>query len=326
MPECVFGVDRISLSCWSSEVVLPPFQGSAGPWETEIVKLASDGIMRPHLVHARLTLGGGTAYVSAREAVPVHDRAPYFVRVDWNPSAQQWGHTGELATLSDVPQLIELMVEAVANLVTIDTKWVTITRLDLTRDFRNVSDVPWMLLRLAAGASHAIRGRNGDVETVYWNGGPKSCRVMAYNKGVERGRNEEGWLRTEVRCGKPWLQKAGIGSLESLEPGPVDAMGRERWFATGLGTPMVRSERELVRLLMHRGMSGRQIAPFLGWVLCRDMPGGPAFSSATLAKYRKLEKSLGGVADLGTHDYDRVRLDLDSGMEVVETLEEPLAS
>jgi hypothetical protein len=85
---------------------------------------------------------------------------------------------------------------------------------------------------------------------------------------------------------------------------------------------MMTDEKQVVRALMHRGdLSDKQILSFLGWCVARKFAGGPEVSSATLAKYRRIEKSLGGV-DLSLMEPYSVQLDLEAG----KVVRRPLAS
>lgn len=318
MGTTVFGVDRLTLSGYVSDVQLPEYSSPA-PWEVESWWKGSDGELRPIYRASKFEVGKGSVFVAARETAEGHELGPYHVRMDWNPSRQWFGPTGELLPFCDLPAAVEEVVSGVYPLVRIlDAEQMKLSRIDLTRDFRPVIDLPCVLSALAESSPRLFRGPHRQVETCEWPSG-KAGKVIAYDKGKQLRNGDEGWLRTEVVCRTTWLQNAGVSTLGSLDADRADALARHHWLSSGLGTSMLTTERDVVRQLMHKGLSDKAVMSFLGWCLCRDIPGGPEVSPTTLAKYRRLEKALGGV-DLSLKPSHSMRLDLDSGTVVKERL------
>jgi len=337
MSGSVFGIDRISLSYWALDVAQPLSKASAAPWDREQLLRASDGHMRSVFAKS-VDVGGARVFVRARETsrsrkVSLEDggldldqweMAPYSVWLDWNPSRQRHGDSGDLIDVEDLESAIVdvLVVLQDNNLVTVADSVTAgrVTRLDLTRDFTGNGEAAARVLEhLSRTAHRTFRNKAmADVESVYWNG-PKQCAVKAYNKGRERGLDRNDWLRTEVVAGKEWLRKAGLTTVGMISAAAIEALGTLHWLASGLGETMITTDKELVRALMHKGYSDKQVMSFLGWCFCRDMPGGPVVSSATLAKYRRLEKALGGV-NLRQSEQHSARLDLDNGTIIEERL------
>ena len=320
--KVAFGIDRLSLSLWASDVTPPVRRDSWAPWESGSIKQSSDGTLRPGYWHPRVPVGEGTVFVSAREGVPFHDRAPYWVRVDWNPSTQLFGKSGRLATVAETRECVGGVAGAVLPFVRVrDWSEAKVTRVDLTRDLRDNCVEETLGLLASRRAVRVIRGKYGDVETVYWNG-PGSCRVMAYNKGRERGWDREDVLRVEVRCSRPWIGRHGVTTLDTLDSERLGIMGLFGFAESGWDSIMMTDTKQIVRELMHRGdLSDKQIMSFLGWCVARTFPGGPEVSGPTLAKYRRIEKSLGGV-DVSVSASHSVQLDLEAG----EVVRRPLAS
>jgi hypothetical protein len=258
----------------------------------------------------------------------------WWLLLDWNPSRQLYGSTGELARVEDLPGLVGAVQAAVKDLVTVpDWGLARVTRVDATVDFRSRIDVlverggagavsrrpegedlsdSWnhaatpggvkelvalLLSRFASGADRVIRGKSGAVETCYWNG-PSAQHVIAYDKAAQRGEPERGWLRTEVVCRKTWLAAAGISTVGTLTAGNLDRCARPHWEATKMSKE-IETTGELEKALAALCLSDAQRRGLLGW-LVEDRQGwrnAGRGSRATLAQYRRWQRQLGPIAD-----------------------------
>jgi hypothetical protein len=341
----IWGIDRLSLSVLTLDHCERDAKGRSmlpsgydnvkrGPWDGLSRHRMNGSELEGYALYVKaLPVGKGTVNVRlSRVFTTTYPR--FWLLLDWNPSRQLYGSTGELARLGDLPGLIAAVQIAVKHLVTVsDWELARVTRVDATVDFRSqVSDsgeragtnpvdrraeveehsdcwpqagppggfaglVALLLRRFAAGADRVIRGKSGAVETCYWNG-PGAQHVIAYDKGAQRGELGGDWLRTEVVCRKLWLRAAGISTIGTLTADTLDRCARAPWEATKM-SEQIETTGELQRALDGLGLSGAQRRGLLGW-LVEDRQGWVAAgegSRTTLAKYRRWQRQLGPISD-----------------------------
>jgi hypothetical protein len=344
---CVWGIDWLSLSVptvahcekvpRASEVL------SAGPWDgLQLVRTKAD-VERQVLYIKALEVGKGDVNVRLSRLFTPY--AVWWLLLNWNPSRQLYGSTGELARLEDLPGLLAEVYGALRDVVTVsDWNLASLTRIDATVDFRGqapaverpgsirvdrgpeVEDhpasspqagppggvdgvVPALLQRFAGTADRVIPASGRPVETCYWNS-PGSQAVKAYNKGIQRGEDGVDWLRTEVVCRKLWLRKAGIKAIGTLNGRSLDRCARAPWEATKMGE--MRELDKVVALsaaLVEMGLSGQSRRSFVGWLyeVEHGLPEAREGARATLAKYRQWKRRLGPLGEGVWSDYDRAR-------------------
>lgn len=325
-----WGVDRLSLSVLTADHDRRYPSGSTvrddSPWRQYEGKGNAD--TRRRKFSANVDLGLGSVFVEVTEVFSPTVR--HWLRVDWNPSRQVYGPTGELVTAEELSGAVTGMWDAVRDLVTVDD-WsqAKVTRLDLTADFRGIPGVQQLLAEYSLTGDRSI---GQPVESVYWNCSKNRnpSHVIAYNKskqlGLEDGVSQDGealgWLRTEVVCKEALCKKAGITRLADISASSLDGLARPWWSASGLGGDVIRTRAELMRALGKRELPAAVLYGFVGWAIGRDMDGAPALAKATLAKYRKLERDLGGISPelvtelQGALPQWAYRLDLDAGTVV----------
>ncbi len=145
--------------------------------------------------------------------------------------------------------------------------------------------------------------------------------VRLYDKYAESdGRALPGTVRFEVEARKGWCEQyAGVEKLGELDAAALGRLAMNRWMWSAMGADVASTSTVVEKVLAADDMTDRERATFLGWMLMQSVGVSAVTGSATLAKYRRLQRSLGVVvSDLeGEPDSGFVtRLDYDSGRAV----------
>ncbi len=198
-----------------------------------------------------------------------------------------------------------------------------VRRIDTARDFEGVADGGALIRALAPihrpwarrNLVHADPQRNG-AQTLMVGSGAGVARL--YDKHAEsKGRAPEGTLRWEAECRSDWASKyGGIVRFEDLTDARVTALATERWGWSSMGVE-VAGMRRVVEKVRASDLSGREQASFLGWLVLESSGQAWEAGSATLAKYRRLQRELAiAVDDLDQGETFYSRLDFETGREV----------
>lgn len=317
----VIGIDRLSISFPTDRVA----GAGSGAWDREEVTYRNGEPRRRMSVSERLD--GASFFVGVKE-VPESPVSRWWGKVECNPSRVVDPDGVGLATLAELPEVLSMMGRAATRTSEPQAsgKEVLVRRLDLARDFVDVEDAGRLIRGLAPvhrpfarrNLLHADPKRNR-AETLMVGSGAGVVRL--YNKSVEsRGRAPEGTVRWEAELRRGWLERQDIKSVADLTSASVDAAARERWEWSAMGVEVTSSVERFVRAAQAEGMSERERAFFVGWMLC-EAGGSPVrgLSCHTVAKYRRLQRELGIAAPCDLKDQVEVvsRLDWDSGREVV---------
>lgn len=319
----VVGVDRISLSFPCDQV-----QRDLDQWDRVVTENRVDAPVQTY--SSRLQLAPGVfGFVSARE-VPESEESRWWGKVECNPSRVVDPDGVGLASVGDIE--VALMTCEIAARTCMDPAGVVddwrVKRVDVARDFEGVED-PGRLIR-GLVAVHRPHSRQNMVyadpkanraETLMV--GNASGRTRLYDKHVEsEGLAAEGTVRWETEARRDWLHRlADIRRVRDLTEEKLELLARDRWEWSAMGVEVASSVGRLVRVVQSsEELSEREALFFLGWLMA-EAAGQPARSlgAATVAKYRRMQRSLGIAAPSDFEGLVEVlsRLDWESGTEVL---------
>jgi len=323
----VVGLDRLSLSFRCSDLDLRSDQWDrvvmeqrpTGPGEVESVRTLSRSVV----------VGGARLFVSARE-VPEAQAGRWWGKVEGNPSRIVDPEGVGLAPVEALPEVLSVMSLAAeaGRLVPAEPvpAW-RVKRLDVARDFSEVDD-PGRLIRGLApihrphsrrNLIHADPQRNR-AQTILIGSGAGVVRL--YDKHTESsGAAPEGMVRWEAECRKAWCkQYADVATVQDMDNESVTRLALDRWEWSAMGVEVASSVGRLVQATARSGLSERERVFFVGWLMC-EAGGQPVrgLGTATLAKYRRMQRTLGIAAPMELAGSVEVlsRLDWDSGREVL---------
>jgi len=324
--QVTVGIDRASASA-----PVEDFNPDLSAWDTSIT--AHPGTPRAsRSLSATVELpGGARAFVGVRE-IADHPRWRFWGKVEVNPSrvVDPEGHS--LARVEDVAPVLGEVVGAAGQLVAlaVPVDEMRVKRLDVARDFDGVTEPAPMLRSLASvhrpwsrlNLMHADAKRNGAQTLMV--GARSSGVVRLYDQHAAYGR-PPGSLRFEAECRSPWLQTYGdIKTIADVTPINVARLGLNRWEWSAMGVEVPKDFGALFHRVRAEGWSAAQSHGFIGWLVLghHGMGRDADMSSATLAKYRRMQRHIGLSAPA---DVDALmstvqvvsRLDFESGREVL---------
>lgn len=272
-------------------------------------------------------VSGVRAFVGVSE-VPDHPQHRWWGKVELNPSRVVDPEGCSVAPVGELPGVMRRAARAASGLVApvVSLAEFRVSRLDVARDFSAVDEVssligalgavhrPWSRRHLV----HADPKRNG-AQTLMVGSGAGVVRL--YDKAAEtKGKAALGTLRWEAEC-REWADRYGsVRSLRDVTGENVEALCRDRWEWSAMGTEVAGDLGRLVHSVGASGLSAAHQRAFLGWLV--EQAAGverSAMSQTTLAKYRRLQRELGIAAPAELRGTIAVlrRLDFDSGREVV---------
>ena len=272
---------------------------------------------------------GVHGFVSCRQ-VPESQVAEWWGKVECNPSRVVDPEGVGLSSVEDLPvtlYAIQLTAESCMD-PSVDVDDWRVKRLDVARDFEGVED-PGRSIR-GLGPIHRPYSRQNHVyfdpranqaETLMVGNGTGKTRL--YNKHVEsHGAAAEGTVRWETQAKRDWLRSVGgIERVRDLTKERIGEFAENRWEWSAMGVEVASSVGRLVRVVQSsEDLSERETAFFLGWLMC-EAAGQPmrTLSPATVAKYRRMQRTLGIAAPSDFEGQVEVvtRLDWNSGREVL---------
>ncbi len=287
---------------------------------------------------AALTLSGAVevgegedrvqAFVGVRQ-VPEHQGCQWWGKVEFNPSRVADAGGYGLAPVAQLRPAVRAVAKQLSALVEPEDhntgSW-SLKRLDLARDFEDVDQAAVVIRALAPihrpwarrNLVHADPTRNG-AQTLMVGSGAGVVRL--YDKHAETdGAAPLGSVRWEAECKTGWLAAYGqMKRLNDVTEGAADRLARDRWEWSQMGAEVAGDLSRLVERVRHSGLTPREQAGFLGWLVMQAAgQGWQPGSQHTLAKYRKVQRDLGIAAptDLVTTGAVVRRLDWDTGREV----------
>jgi hypothetical protein len=320
-PGRAFGVDRLSLSFPVRE-----FDRDLASWGSVTESLSRDG-QRVSRYGASLELdGGASVFVGVLDRSDAPSRP--IGKVEFNPSRVEDPEGCSLAPVASCESAVLSAVGAAFELLTVDqglrVEDLSVKRLDVARDFHDVSS-PSATLRALGPVNRPWSRKNAvfsdpaahGAQTLYVGSGAGGAR--AYDKHVETGGvAAPGTVRFEAECRSGWCDRyGGIVRLGDLDEDSVGRLALDRWEWSAMGVE-VTSTAGVVEAVGQSGLSRREQAMFLGWLVSQSTAYAYEPSSASLAKFRRLQRSLGiavgpeAVASVGFVS----RLDWESGSEV----------
>lgn len=250
-------------------------------------------------------------------------------KVEFNPSKVRDGRRWEMASAGELKPALRAAMKVAGEFMTpvSSMEEARVRRLDVGRDFAEVGRSGELIRGLAPiprpwarrNLVHADPSRNG-AQTLMVGSGAGVARL--YDKTAETaGKAPEGTVRFEAQCRSDWCENyGGIRYAGDLTEASVTALALNRWEWSSMGAEVAGLARVVDQVMSADGLTDRERTMFLGY-LVRQAAGDSlgVTSSATLAKYRGLQRRLGIVADPGLLDAtDGVtsRLDWESGREV----------
>jgi hypothetical protein len=268
---------------------------------------------------------GVSAYVGVQVT---HEVGRVVAKVEFNPSRIADPEGCSLAPAALVRGMVGQVVSAASEYVRPgdgDASAFRVKRIDVARDFEAVESPSALIRGLAPvprpwsrrNLVHADPARNG-AQTLMVGSGQGVVRL--YDKAAEtKGKVAVGTLRWEAENRASWAEKYGaIRTVEDICTESVGelALNRFDWSAMGIE---VSSTHGVVEVLARSDLTDRERTMFLGWLVQQSTPYAWEPSSATGAKFRRLQRQLGvavgpeAVASVGFVS----RLDWESGREVV---------
>lgn len=199
-------------------------------------------------------------------------------------------------------------------------------RLDVTRDFRNVTH-PSFLIGGLIGV-HRNYGRQSRVfydpkrsgaQTLVTGG--KRNQVRLYDKDVETGGEAAGVVRWEGLNREDWLKEHGtMSKAGDVTDERIEQLGRNRFEWSGMGMRVVSSAQMVTEKIGALELSPSKQRHVLGYLLQSAYGLPTKMSSSTAAEYRKIVREAGVMMALdGLEESEgfTVHLDLEEGREVV---------
>lgn len=330
-PAVDVGIDRLSLT-----FPVESFDQDAEHWDQ--VAVSKSGRHGQKVTYGRSIRAedGRQVFVGVAVLDDVDDKSPsnpqgqkIVGKVEMNPSRLADPGSWELHGAEAVPAAVDFAHERALSLVQPEAEqdeW-KVSRVDVARDFRGVSD-PSRLLRALAPIHRPYAKRNlvhadpskFGAQTLMVGSG--AGVVRCYDKHAEtKGKAPEGTLRYETEARSGWAsQYGGIAKLSDLTAGSALALAWDRWNWSSLGAEVGGVAAIVQKVGTLTELSARQRAMFIGWALM-EASGQGWGSKQTLANMRRLQRRLGlAIApDADLHDSDGVvvHLDFATGREVV---------
>ena len=295
------GIDRVSVS-----FPVEGFEADSGAWEVcEEVRGVdrADGVdvaVKRRWRSSVAVSETSRAFVGLNDEPEAHHR--YWGKVEFNPSRivdpGGWGVSGCSVALELIPEVIN-QAASLMTAVPDDRQWL-VKRVDLARDFEGVRDVsfvvrglgpvrrPWARRNLV----HADPGRHG-AQTLMVGSGAGVVRL--YDKCAEsQGRAPEGVLRWECESRGRWVMRYG-GARTVADVGPMELrkLVENRWEWSAMGVGVSDDLGDVVERLEGVGLSEREQASYLGWLVRRGVGKPWVAASATEAKYKRIERQSG---------------------------------
>jgi hypothetical protein len=313
-------VDRVSVS-----FPLRSFEADPSAWSTVTTMLPGrDSERRNYGTSEKIGAASGFVGVSVIKAT-----GQAIGKVEVNPSKvldpDRW-------QMADVAECRAAMVRAwrvagefMAPVVPLEEA--RVRRIDVGRDFGNVGRAAEVIRGLAPiprrwarrNLVHADPARNG-AQTLMVGSGAGVARL--YDKWAETdGEAPQGTVRFEAQCRSDWSEKyGGLRVLGDVTDESVAGLAVNRWEWSAMGAEVSGLNRVVDQVLSCEALSDREQTLFLGY-LVRQAAGDSVglTGSATLAKYRKLQRELGIVCDPGSLDASSgvtSRLDWETGREI----------
>lgn len=326
-----YGIDRISVS-----FLLDSFESDRSFWSLSSQIYSQRGPSARELVgekfQSKVELADGVeAFVGVQVIYDASPHAPVWGKVEFNPSRVVDPDGCSLASVDVVVGCLGQVMIAAAGLVRPvdgDVSNFRTKRVDVARDFECVEASSALIRGL--GSVHRPYSRRNMVfadpkhngaQTLFVGSGAGGARL--YDKHAETsGKAPEGTLRVEFESRSEWLKNyGGISTVADLSELNVGRLAVDRWEWSAMGAE-VASTVGVVEVVIRSdfGLSDREKTMFIGWLVRQSTPH--AFepgSSATLAKFRRLQRELGiavGPEALSSVGFVS-RLDWETGKEVV---------
>lgn len=323
----MLGVDKVSLS-----FPLRSFEPDPSAWGMR--SETDPGTPAASLTFSgKVTVGEGddevVAFVGVRQ-VPEHPSCQWWGKVELNPSRIVDPGGYGLASVSQLRPAVHAVAKQLGALVEPEDhntgSW-SVKRLDLARDFEAIDQAPTLIRALGPihrpysrlNLVHADPSRLGAQTLMV---GSKAGVVRLYDKHAETsGVAPAGSVRWEAECRTGWLGTYGsVKRLQDVNDETTGQLARNRWEWSQMGAEVAGDLGQLVARVRATGLTDREQAGFLGWLVMQAAGDGwvPG-SRSTLAKYRKAQRDLGiaSPTDLVTTGAVLRRLDWDSGREVL---------
>ena len=271
---------------------------------------------------------GVTVPVARLSGGVVPGQGPVYGKIEFNPSRFVDPAGFGLASLVDCLDVFPSVLAAAGVVVEAvhsdDLDSYSLRRVDVAKDFHSVVSPSALIRGLAPiprrwarkNLVHADPSRNGAQTLLV---GSKSGSARLYDKCAETGGLAPvGTVRCEIEARVDWVRKyGGVSTVADLHKLGLEELGRNRFEWSAMGVE-VKSTNGVVDVVAQSGLSPREQANFLGWLMTQSTPHAYVPASSTLAKYRKLQRELN--ISLGGDVRDVVgfstRLDWDSGQVI----------
>ncbi len=250
-------------------------------------------------------------------------------KVEFNPSRVLDPDGWSLAPVEAVGSALVKVLGVASDMVSIpsDPAFVRLKRVDVARDFSEVESAPELIRGLGPiprpwarrNNVHADPAAHG-AQTLFVGSGAGGVRL--YDKHAETvGAAPPGSLRWEVEARSAWLSNYGqMGCLKDLCSESLALLVSSRWPWSQMGADVVSGFGAVLLKVKRSGLSEREQDKLIAYLVRQAAgEGWSSAGSATLAKYRKVQRELGIVVDRESISAGSVtrRLDFESGREVV---------
>lgn len=283
----------------------------------------------------RVDVGKTTAWVGADRRT-----GPLEVRIEVGMPSALNGHNTYPVPLCHFHEAADAILDVLSRELPLpDAEDFRLTRLDLVRDFRAITDIDGTLRALADGAPRQpltqiqYEGREGNLATLVRTS-PKRWDIRAYDKGEElRAKSRRGakptrallhaWggvihdvLRWELQLRSAVLRQDRIDNPMSVSPESLEATARKFFIRQGFGVILSRGSAHAAAALQRLVTAGRSADErLLAQYLTNELLGvAGGMSHNTRDRARALAREVGLVpTDLLPSRGVPGRLDFDSG-------------
>lgn len=321
------GVDRLSFS-----FPIADFDNDPGSWRQVTTRApAKVGLPWTSSYSTMVSVGDAEVYVGV-QSMPDKGKESigWWGKCDLNPSRLEDPGGVSLASPSSAVRAASQAWNAAGQLLTPDCRLEEsrIKRVDVARDFHGLAKPAGTIRALAPiprawarrNLVHADPARQGAQTLMVGSG---SGLVRLYDKAVESGgKAPAGTVRWEAECRTGWASNyGGIKRFEDLTADNLGQLAENRWEWSAMGAEVEATSRT-VESVSRSGLSEREQASFLGWLMMQAHGAAYRPGKASLAKWRKVQRDLGIALDVFSDDNDQAggfvcRLDWETGREIV---------
>lgn len=315
------GIDKLALSFRVKDFDVEP-----SAWSGHADRYSDDGTKIAETFSRTVELGdGASVFCSVLRRFEPSVLAPVHAKVEFNPSRvvdpEGFSLVGVEASMDACGVAVRSALPWVQPFEMAGYDSYKVRRIDVAKDFQGVME-PGVLIRGLGPIPRKWARRNSVFADPQSHGaqtlsvGSGAGMVRLYDKYEETGHKvEAGTVRWETQARGDWAEKYGaIRTAGDLTEENVAVLAADRWEWSLMGVE-IKSTLGVVDLLAQSDLSEREGTMFLGWLVKQSTPHAFVPSTATLAKFRKIQREMNIVLgpDAMTSVGFSSRLDWDSG-------------